>query len=202
MGRSYMRVDARVASPVYLAVFMIFHSFLAVLLMMRTRKIGTRAVCGAMLAFCLFTLYATGTRIAYFGVMVGLAVAVALVAFLGQELTWRKWAQRATVVMAVLGVVLVVFLVMNPPFLKDLPVLNRLVAEEVGSSSAVRLALWKMTWLAFLENRCSAGGKTPSRTCSAITLTLRCTGRTFSPGGTTRTTSSSTGCVPVDCSAW
>ena len=152
MGRAYVRVDARLASPVYLGVHMIFHAFLAMFLLLRARTTLPRCLYGGMVVLCLLTLFLTGTRIAYFGMMVGVAVAVATIAFGSQEPVWRRWARIATGAMAVVGALVVALLWIDPAFLKDLPVLSRLVGEEVESSSLVRLALWKMVWHAFLEH--------------------------------------------------
>lgn len=152
MGRAYMRVDARLASPVYLGVFLIFHAFLALLLLIRSRSTGPRCLCGGMVILCLLTMLATGTRVAYFGMMVGVAVTVATIAFLSREAAWRKGAMTATAAIGVVGVLAAALLWFDPVFLKDIPVLNRLVGEEVESSSVVRLALWKMVWQGFLEH--------------------------------------------------
>lgn len=145
-GRGYFRVDARLASPVYLGVYLVFHFFLAMLFWLRANTVWVRRASAGMAVLCLLVLGATQTRIAWAGLVAGAGLALALAAALGDP-AQRRRALQTLGALAGLTVIAVVLL-----WLDLVPWLNRLGGEDVESATDVRLAIWGMVWQGFLEH--------------------------------------------------
>ena len=152
VGRAYFRVDARVASPVYLGVFQLFHVFLAVLFVTRAKSLGARLSFGAMAALSGFVLYSTGTRIAYLGLLAGAGLTVALVSLRSDSPVVRRRARTGLIAFAIASIVLGSIVVFYPQTLSRVPILNRVVIMGEAESSATRFALWQMVWEGFWKH--------------------------------------------------
>jgi len=150
--QSATRLDATFGNSTYLAVYALFHVFLAVFLYFR---IGKRSVARwiypsiALINFAV--LYYTQTRGALLGVLGGAFLAFLLVAFLSKE--HPEWRKRgvAGLVLVVLAVGLF-FTFRDSTFIKSSPTLSRMASISLNDATTnSRFMIWQMSWEGFKE---------------------------------------------------
>lgn len=147
--QSSVRLDATLGNASYLAIYMVFHIFLALMLFFRERE-WFRWLYVPLIFLQTAILYHTATRGAILGFVGGMLLFAALIALFSKD---RK------VRIASLGsLILVVFLLAgflaarNSSFVKGSPVLSRFSSismEEQTTQS--RFVVWKMSWEGFKE---------------------------------------------------
>ncbi|MCG2699023.1 tetratricopeptide repeat protein [Candidatus Parcubacteria bacterium] len=147
--QSSVRLDATLGNASYLAIYMVFHIFLALMLFFRERE-WFRWLYIPLIFLQTAILYHTATRGAILGFVGGMLLFAALIALFSKD---RK------VRIASLGsLILVVFLLAgflaarNSSFVKGSPVLSRFSSismEEQTTQS--RFVVWKMSWEGFKE---------------------------------------------------
>ncbi len=137
------RLDATFGNAAYLAGYMIFHIFLAAVMLARHhRNAFRRAAYIALLALQMVVIYYTATRGAILGLVGGALVASVLVALFERE---RREVRRAAVY-ALVGIAILVggFLAVRAtPFVKESPVLSRLASISIEGGST-RFTVWQM----------------------------------------------------------
>jgi len=147
--QSSVRLDATLGNASYLAIYMVFHIFLALMLFFRERE-WFRWLYIPLIFLQTAILYHTATRGAILGFVGGMLLFVALIALFSKD---RK------VRIASLGsLILVVFLLAgflaarNSSFVEGSPVLSRFscFSMEVLTSQS-RVVVWKMSWEGFKE---------------------------------------------------
>jgi O-antigen ligase len=142
----YFRADARFGSPVYLAVYMLFHIWIALLLAQRASRRWQRAALWAAAALFAAVMFATQTRIAVVGLLAGAAVAAAVVA----AQRGRRW--RAAVgllgALALLAAATAAVVLVAPEWTDRLG-LERL--RWIGPALERRLLLWGVAVQGLLE---------------------------------------------------
>ena len=144
-----LRLDARLASPVFLGVYVMLHVFLAVWCAGRTSCRRSRLAYGVLTALFIVVLYGTGTRAAWAGLLVGAVVGAVPLALRSSDPSARRRVTLAVGVFVALLTALVVVLWLNPVFVqKSLP-LARL--RESAMALGMRSALWEVAWLGFLD---------------------------------------------------
>jgi len=141
-----VRLDATLGNSTYLAVYMLFHIFIAGLLMFRDGVSKTmRWVYGGVILLELFILYHTATRGAILGLMGGAFLSSIIVLFLNKENKFlRKSAIGVIAFVFVLSVA--VFAFKDSSLVKNSPVLSRFGSisfkEETTKS---RFMIWNMS---------------------------------------------------------
>ncbi len=146
-----VRVDGTFGNAIYLAVYMLFHIFIALLLMVREWKNRSlRYMYGALIFLELVVLYFTATRGAILGLIGGLLVFAVLNVRNREEKTLRKLS--IGVLCAVAVVVGGFFLVKDSSFVKESPVLNRFATLSMSElKTQGRYFVWPMAWEGFKE---------------------------------------------------
>ena len=144
---SIPRIDARFGNPIYLAVYSLFHAFIALVLMARWR--GThwhQALLGVVALLHVIVMVLTLTRGTVLGFVGGALVTALLIAILERE---RK-VLRSVAIGALLTVVAIVgtlFVLKDTEWAKDTPVVNRFTQISLTSGTVnARFMNWGMAW--------------------------------------------------------
>ena len=149
-----VRVDGTLGNAIYLAVYMLFHIFIAVLFMWREWKnVALKWVYGLLIFTQLFVLYHTATRGAILGLLGGLLV-MAVLNIRNRE---DKFARKISTSILIGLVVLIggFFLIRNTNFVLSSPVLSRfsslpsLDSEEIKRQG--RYFVWPMAFEGFKD---------------------------------------------------
>lgn len=139
------RVDASLGNATYLAVYLLFHIFLAAwLYFTQAKKTILSAGCyGGIILLELVILYYTATRGALLGLLAGLSVLGVTLTFFG-----RGKVRRAA--LGVVGVVVVLvlgfWLIKDSAFVQNSPVLSRFASISPSEATTEsRLLIWRMS---------------------------------------------------------
>lgn len=146
-GANLPRIDATFGNPIYLAVYALFHTFIALVLMVRWR--GTwwhQLFMGAIALLHIITMFLTLTRGTVLGFLGGAIVTALLIALLERE--------RGTLRKAAIGALLVVVVavgaavaVRDTEWAKTTPVVNRFTQISLeGGTVEARFMNWGMAW--------------------------------------------------------
>ena len=157
LGKGITRIAGSTGNPIYLAVYMLFHIFIAMLLMRKTRNSVLQWVYGLSIPLNLMVLWFTGTRGALLGLISGLIVTALGIVFFGKDI--HTWIKRSAIA-GLIGVVLLsggFFMIKDSDFVQNNTMLKRLAdislttdAKEGGTGS-LRLMVWGMAWEGFKE---------------------------------------------------
>lgn len=146
-----LRLAATFGNPIYLAVYLLLQIFLTLLLFIQTNHRGARVTYGIVMIGQLFVLYQTGTRSALLGLLVGLFVALAVVAIRGRELGRTRVAAAALLVAALIaggGF----WLARDSASIQNSPVLSRIANISLADATTRhRLINWQMALQGFKE---------------------------------------------------
>ncbi len=145
-----VRVDGTFGNSAYLAVYNLFHIFIAAFLLLKQkREMLLRVVYGSAIVLNLTMLYFTATRGTVLGLFVGVLLATILVALFERD----RPVLKKTAIGILAGVILLIggFLaVKNTTFVEESPVLSRFASISLEEGS-VRFILWDMAWQGFKE---------------------------------------------------
>jgi len=98
------RIDSRLGNAAYMAIYMLFHIFIAFWLFVETRNTLLRVIYGSLAAMFIFVLIETGTRGTALGLAVGVMVMSAYIGLFGTKFReYRKYAIGGLLVL-ILGV--------------------------------------------------------------------------------------------------
>lgn len=149
---STARLDASFGNPIYLAAYMLFHIFIAALLIADLYKeksrntYGWALTYGSVLAFDMLILFLTGTRGAMLGLTGGILLAVFLFALRpGAERRMRKIA------IGIIACIVIfagsIYLVRDQEWIRNAPVLGRLATISISEQTAqARMMNWGIAW--------------------------------------------------------
>ena len=146
------RLDATFGNATYLAVYTLFHAFLAMFLFFRDgKKNELRWIYPLITLTNLIVLYYTQTRGSLLGVVGGAFLALLLVALFDKEHPeWKKFALGG-----VLGVALLIggFIAFkNVSFIQESPTLKRMADISLTDPTTIsRFMIWEMSWNGFKE---------------------------------------------------
>jgi len=145
-----VRLDATLGNASYLGIYMLFHIFIALYLMVREERKWLFWAYAALASLEACILYYTATRGAILGFLGGILVAGVLIAIFEKS---RPRLRRAAVISVAVVLLLVggFFAVRNTSFIKENPVLGRLATITL-SGGQTRLAIWNMGWQGFTES--------------------------------------------------
>lgn len=143
------RIDATLGNASYLAIYMVFHIFLALMLFYR-EKDYKKWIYLLIIILESFILYRTATRGAIIGLIGGLLISWIIIA-----ITSANKKSRFNHLYLLIGLAVIVggfMLVKNTSFVKNSPVLNRFATISLKETTTEsRLTIWKMSWLGFKE---------------------------------------------------
>lgn len=144
---SIPRIDASFGNPIYLAVYSLFHAFIALILMDRWRGTGFVRVALALTALLhIVTMTLTQTRGTVLGFLVGAFITTLLIAIFERE---RK-ILRAVAIGALLFVVAVVgmgYQLKDTEFAKTTPIVSRYTQIDLTSGTVkARFMNWGVAW--------------------------------------------------------
>jgi len=143
------RLDATLGNASYLAVYMIFHIFLAMVLFYRARDYR-KWIYFFIIVLESFVLYHTATRGAILGIIGGLFISWILIAVLSSN---KKTKLAHISLLAAMAVIIGGFLLLKTTdFVKTSPVLSRFAGISLTEGTTEsRLTIWKMSWRGFKE---------------------------------------------------
>jgi len=136
------RVDGTFGNAAYLAVYNLFHVFLAAWLLYKSRSKGARILYGVIGLFNLMNLYWTATRGVFVGFVAGIFVSLVIVLVKDKEhKRLRQIAGGALLLVALL--VGSIFALKNTEFVSTNPTLARLSTISL-SEGQTRFTVWQM----------------------------------------------------------
>ena len=145
------RVDATFGNSAYLAIYIIFHLFLAFYFLLKEENKLTRYVLSVLILFELPVVFLTATRGAILGLVGGIVLFAFLYAFLNPNRTYRKLAFG--VIGLVLAFVGTFWLLRDTSFVRHNYVLQRFsnlsFSEQTTKS---RFTIWGMSFRGFKEH--------------------------------------------------
>lgn len=147
-----VRLDVFLGNAAYLAVYMLFHVFISLYLSMKKEGKAWLRVLYIVIAVCDgVVLFYTATRGAILGLIGGLFVSAALMAFFAKD---RPKMKKGAVVGVVAVVVLVAgfFAIRNVSWVKNNHVLGRFTSISMNDDTTKsRLMIWNMAFQGFKE---------------------------------------------------
>ena len=146
-----VRLDATFGNSAYLGIYAVFHIFIALILLLKEKRLGLRIAYG-VLAFSEFIiLYYTATRGAILGFIGGIIISGLLIA-------WKEKNNKhvRTLAKGFIGIVVVVLIgfyaVRNTSFVQKSPVLSRFASMSLSEAqSQGRYYVWPMALKGFAE---------------------------------------------------
>jgi len=150
--QSATRLDATFGNSTYLAVYALFHAFIAIFLFFRDGKANTlRWLYPIIAGINLVVLYYTQTRGSLLGVIGGAFLAFILIAIFDTEhKRLRKYAIGGVVGFVVLIGLFITF--KQSAFIQESPTLQRMASISLNDSTTKsRFMIWEMSWGGFKE---------------------------------------------------
>ncbi len=141
------RLASTLGNPIYLAVYVLFHIFVAAILALRrSASSGERFIYGSIIFLELIVLYLTATRGATLGLIGGMLLAAAGIALTERE-NWQLKKFAASVVLVVLIVVAGFVSMRNTAFVENSPVLSRFAHISLTEGTVMaRTYVWGTAW--------------------------------------------------------
>ena len=149
--QSSERVDATFGNSAYLAIYIIFHLFLALYFFLKEENRAIRYVLGALILFEFPVVFLTATRGAILGLIGGIVLLSLLYLFLSSNRTYRKLAFGA------IGLVLVFigtfWLFRDSSFVRHNYILQRFSSLSFSEQTTKsRFTIWEMSFRGFKEH--------------------------------------------------
>lgn len=146
------RVDATLGNPIYLAVYMLFHIFMAALLWIEEKRERGRRMplplsvfYGSAIVLDTVALFFTGTRGAMIGFLGGVLTALLLYAVLSSGRSARMWAAGAFLALAIFGGAL--WAGRESAMVKEVGFLDRLASISLNDATVkARFINWSIAW--------------------------------------------------------
>jgi len=144
-----LRLDGTLGNSAYMAIYTLFHIFIALFLLVKAKSRGLQYFYGAFILLFIYLLVQTATRGTILGLIGGLTVTATYIALCAKEYpSLRKVAAGG-----LLGLVLLVGLFVafrDSSFIQQSPYLSR-VANITLSEGNVRFKIWGMAYEGFQE---------------------------------------------------
>ncbi len=143
------RLDGTLGNSAYMAIYMLFHVFIALFMLLRTKSQGMRYLYGSLTLLFVYLLIQTATRGSILGMVGGLGITTAYIALFTKEHPGiRKAAAGGLIALVVLVGLFVTF--RQSEVIQNNPYLGR-VANITLSEGGVRFKIWHMAWEGFKE---------------------------------------------------
>lgn len=139
-----LRLDGTLGNATYLAVYMLFHVFIALLLMVKTRARFLQCLYGITILLQGAILFYTATRGAILGLVGGLLLTAILIALTERN----RPLLRRIALGGLIGIVLIVggfIAIKETAFVRDNPVLTRIASISL-SEGETRFTIWRMAF--------------------------------------------------------
>ena len=138
------RIDSLLGNAAYMAVYMLFHIFIAFWLLVETKRNNQKIIYGLVAILFTFVLIETGTRGTVLGLAAGIFVMSGYVGLFGTKFKeFRKYAVGA---FAILVLVVTGFVAgRHTDFVQSSPNLAR-IANISSQDLVVRSTIWGMAW--------------------------------------------------------
>jgi O-antigen ligase/tetratricopeptide (TPR) repeat protein len=142
INQSDTRVDARMGNAAYLAIYMLFHVYLALLLLARASTRGMRIFYGVLAATFVFVLFQTGTRGTALALGGSALLTTGYIALFAKDNPLvRKIA--AAGILGVVGLVGLFVLVKDTEFVRSSPNLSRISSISLKEATT-RFTIWSL----------------------------------------------------------
>jgi len=142
---SRIRIDSRLGNAAYMAVYMLFHIFIAFWLLVRSKVRLHQVLYILAAAVMAIALLYTGTRGTFIGLVGGTAVAIGYIAIFGRAYPQlRKGAVIACATLAILAGGF--WMVKDEDFVQNNLALARIANIDLGRDLIVRGTIWGMAW--------------------------------------------------------
>ena len=146
IGSGSSRVDSTLGNAAYMAVYMLFHIFIAAWLLAKSKTSGGRLLYASIIPLFSFILIATGTRGTALALLSGAAVTGLYIALFGRGGQTAIYRRFALGVLAVLIVVVGVFITFkDTETVQSRPNLAR-IANISADDLYIRSIIWGMAW--------------------------------------------------------
>ncbi len=138
------RLATSFGNPIYLAVYLLVHMFIAAWFFSQTKDYWQRIVCGLIIAGQFWALYNTGTRSTLLGLGLGILTALVLIIFRANQYPRAKYVAGILIIM-VGAVGTTLWLSRDSQFVKSRPILSRLTNISLADATTRhRLLNWQM----------------------------------------------------------
>ncbi len=150
-----VRIDASLGNSAYLAIYLLFNTFIALWLALTSNHAWMKWSLIALAALEATLIFFTETR----GTIIGLVLALALAALL-TAITAGKYARRIAAGVFILILVLVgsFYLARNSNFVQNSHVLQRIASISLKDGQT-RFTIWNMAWKGTLERPLTGWGQ-------------------------------------------
>jgi O-antigen ligase/tetratricopeptide (TPR) repeat protein len=139
------RIDSYLGNAAYMAVYMLFHIFIALWLFVESKVNFQRVVYGLLAIFFIFTLLGTGTRGTFIGLIVGLFVMAAYITLFGKKYPeFRRYAIGVFTMLMIAGGVF--YAVKDSDFVQNNNNLARFANINLKEDLNTRGTIWGMAW--------------------------------------------------------
>ena len=145
--QSDVRLDATLGNASYLAIYMVFHIFLALMYFLKEKNWWKWFYIPFFLSY-LIILYNTATRGAILGLVGGFFVFLFLMSIFSKERK-KKFISVASLLLILL-LITIFWSFRNSSFIKQNSVLSRF--SNISMEEQSRFVIWKMSWEGFKEN--------------------------------------------------
>ncbi len=143
-----VRLDASLGNATYLAVYMLFHTFIAGWLALTTKRRWLKYTLLSFAVFFAFILFSTATRGTILGLAGGLFLAALLSAFtMGKRARW--WAGGAVILLLLIGGGF--WAAKDTGAIRHDPILGRIASISL-SAGQTRFTIWHMAFDGFTES--------------------------------------------------
>ncbi|MCB9810526.1 MAG: O-antigen ligase family protein [Candidatus Nomurabacteria bacterium] len=139
------RIESYLGNAAYLAIYMLFHIFIALWMLVESKVNWHRAIYGLLSILFIFTLIETGTRGTALGLGVGLTVMIGYIAIFGARYKELQKVAIGFFVLLFIGVGVFV-LGKDTAFIQDSPNLSRIANINLAEDLKVRGTIWGMAW--------------------------------------------------------
>ncbi len=145
-----VRLDATLGNATYLAIYLIFHIFLFLFFLFRTKNLWLRCAYLLAIIFELFIVYHTATRGAIIGLLAGLAV-FSLINIWGSKSKKLKYAALGCFLVVVL-IPIIFLLAKNTRVVQSSNVLSRFASISfTETTTQSRFIIWNMAYQAWQD---------------------------------------------------
>lgn len=147
-----VRLDAKFGNATYLAIYLVFNIFFALILIYRDKKLWKSIVYGLIALLHFVILYYTATRGSMLGLIGGLFLVALIVALFNRD-DKRMRIIGAYVAGAIFILVVGFIAIKNASFVQNSPVLSRFASISIDDTKTqARAYIWPMALRGFLEH--------------------------------------------------